>query len=111
MASFDEIFISEGLRVIRTPVRAPVANSYAERWIGTVRRECLDRLLILGRGHLQRTLHEYVEHYNQHRPHRSLDQHPPAPPQAVASPSVPDPARVQRHPKLGGLINEYRTAA
>src|SRR5450631_1311170 len=111
VASFDEIFISEGLRVIRTPVRAPVANSYAERWIATVRRECLDRLLILGRGHLQRTLREYVEHYNRHRPHRSLDQHPPASPQPIASPSVPDPARVRRHPKLGGLINEYRTAA
>jgi hypothetical protein len=62
----------------RTPVRAPRANGIAERWIGTLRCECLDRLLITGPRHLAVVLHEYVEHYNTHRPHRSLNQHPPA---------------------------------
>ncbi len=75
--AFDAVFASEGLRVVRTPVRAPRANAVAERWVGTVRRECLDRLLILGRGHLEAALREFVEHYNLARPHRSLDLRPP----------------------------------
>src|SRR5918912_3577101 len=74
---FDAVFASEGIRILRTPVRAPRANAYAERWVGTVRRELLDRMLILGRRHLQVVLREYVEHYNGHRPHRSLGQVPP----------------------------------
>jgi len=71
-ASFDEVFCSEGARVIRTPVRSPRANAFAERFVGTARRECLDRLLIFNRRHLEKVLTEYVEHYNEHRPHRSL---------------------------------------
>jgi hypothetical protein len=67
-ASFDEVFRSEGMRIIRTPVRAPRANAFMERWFGTLRRECLDRLLILGRRHLEAVLREYVSHYNEHRP-------------------------------------------
>jgi Integrase core domain len=70
--SFDEVFGSEGAEIIRTPVRAPTANAYAERWVGTVRAECLGWLLIVGRSHLERALRVYVQHYNQHRPHRAL---------------------------------------
>ena len=77
-ASFDEVFRSEGIRVIKTPVRSPRANAYAERWVRTVRTECLDRMLILGRGHLERVLREYVGHYNRQRPHRGIDLDVPA---------------------------------
>jgi putative transposase len=77
--SFDEVFRSEGIRIIRTPIRAPRANAIAERFIGTIRRECLDRMLIVGRRHLEAVVREYVEHYNSHRPHRSLGQLPPQP--------------------------------
>ena len=72
------MFAGADIRIIRTPVRAPRANAIAERWIGTLRRECLDHLLITGPRHLARVLQEYVEHYNTHRPHRSLHQQPPA---------------------------------
>jgi putative transposase len=74
---FDEVFRSQGIRVIKAPVRAPKARAHAERWVGTVRRECLDRLLILGRRHLHHVLVAYVRHFNEHRPHRSLGQRPP----------------------------------
>jgi putative transposase len=76
-SDFDEVFRSEGIRVIKAPVRAPKARAHAERWVGSVRRECLDQLLILGRRHLQHVLATYVAHYNQHRPHRALAQRPP----------------------------------
>jgi putative transposase len=69
---FDAIFASEGMRILRTPVRAPQANAIAERWIGTVRRELLDRILIINRRHLTAVLAEYVAHFNHHRPHRAL---------------------------------------
>jgi hypothetical protein len=84
---FDEVFRSEGIRVIKAPVRAPKARAHAERWVGSVRRECLDRLLILGRRHLEHVLGEYALHYNTHRPHRSLDQGPP-----LAEPPIDEPA-------------------
>src|SRR5207247_4969760 len=77
--AFDQVFRSEGLHVIRTPVRAPRANAYAERFDGTLRRECLDWMLIIGRRHLERVLHLYIDHYNTHRPHRSLYLLPPPP--------------------------------
>ena len=77
---FDDVFRSEGGEVLVTPVRAPNANAYAERWVGTVRAECLDWLLIVGRGHLEQVLRIYVEHYNQHRPHRALGLEAPDPP-------------------------------
>jgi putative transposase len=70
-AAFDAVFAAEGLRVLRTPVRAPRANAYAERWVGTVRRELLDRMLILGSWQLQAVLAEYIDHYNGHRPHHA----------------------------------------
>jgi putative transposase len=78
--SFDDVFRSEGGEVLRTPVRAPTANAYAERWVRTVRAECLDWLLIVGRGHLEQVLRIYVQHYNRHRPHRALLLQPPDPP-------------------------------
>jgi putative transposase len=75
--AFDEVFRSAGCKVIRTPVRAPNANAYAERWVRTVRVDCLDHLLIVGRRHLERVLCVYVRHYNEHRPHRALGLAPP----------------------------------
>ena len=80
---FDDVFSSEGAEVLRTPLQAPNANAYAERWVGTVRAECLDWLLVVGRGHLERTLKVYVAHYNAHRPHRALQLEPPDPAAAV----------------------------
>ena len=77
--AFDDVFRSEGAEVLVTPVQAPNANAYAERWVRTVRAECLDWLLIVGRGHLEQVLRVYVEHYNRHRPHRALGLEPPDP--------------------------------
>jgi putative transposase len=111
---FDEVFRSEGIPVIKAPVRAPKARAHAERWVGSARRECLDRLLILGRRHLQHVLASYVLHYNEHRPHRSLEQRPPRtdPPSDVQPmANVIDLDRVRRRDLLGGLIREYRLAA
>jgi putative transposase len=107
--TFDAILASEGIRILRAPVRAPQANAFAERWIGTVRRELLDRMLILGPRHLETVLTGYVAHYNQHRPHRALGQAPP-----VGNVPQPVPAasdRVVRLDRLGGLIREYAHAA
>jgi putative transposase len=108
--SFDDVFRSEGTDVVLTPVQAPNANAYAERWIRTVRAECLDWLLIIGQGHLDRILRVYVEHYNQHRPHRALRLEPPAParPRIIAE---DHPTQVHRRDLLGGLLHEYRRAA
>lgn len=106
---FDAVFRSEGMRIIRTPVRAPNANAHAERWVGTLRRECLDRILILNRRHLDRVLRHYLAHYNRHRPHRSLSLQPPDAGSATAVRA--STLRIDRHEVLGGLINEYRTAA
>jgi putative transposase len=112
---FDEVFRSEGIRVIKAPVRAPKARAHAERWIDSVRRECLDRLLILGRSHLEHVLAAYVAHYNERRPHRSLRQRPAlAVPTAGDGRSIADVTtldRVRRRDLLGGLIHEYELAA
>jgi hypothetical protein len=75
--AFDEVFSGNGTRVVKTPVRSPRANSYAERFVGTLRRECLDYVLILGERHLRSVLAEYARHYNGHRPHQALRQEPP----------------------------------
>jgi putative transposase len=112
---FDEVFRSEGIRVIKAPVRAPKARAHAERWIGSVRRECLDRLLVVGRSHLQHVLSNYTRPYNEHRPHRALGQRPPLsepPPRGErAMADVIDLDRVRRRDLLGGLIHEYQLAA
>ncbi|HEY5025217.1 MAG TPA: integrase core domain-containing protein [Acidimicrobiales bacterium] len=111
-ASFDEVFRSERIGIIRTPVRAPRANAFAERFVGTIRRECLDRMLISHRGQLEFVLREYVDHYNTHRPHRSLDQASRLSVSAVAAPTSPaDAAQLRRTDRLGGLIHEYELAA
>ena len=110
-ASFDEVFRSEGMRVIRTPVRAPRANAIAERFVGTVRRECFDRMLILGRRHLIAVLGELVDYYNTHRPHRTIGQAPPCPSALTDVGSATPAGRVVRADRLGGLIHEYRLVA
>ena len=109
--AFDEVFRTEGIRVIRTPVRAPRANAFIERWIGTARRECLDRILIVNRRHLERVLPVYIRHYNEHRPHRSLHQRPPIKEPPPGSEIVVALDRVRRRDVLGGLIHEYKAAA
>lgn len=106
--TFDEVFRSESLRVIRTPVRTPRANAFAERFIGSIRRECLDWMLIVGRRHLEAVLREYLDHYNSHRPHRGLGlRAPEAQPPIVPSVS----RRIHKRDRLGGLIHEYYLAA
>lgn len=110
--SFDDVFASAGARVVRTPPQAPRANAFAERWVGTARRECLDRLLVFGERHLLAILGEYVEHYNSHRPHQSLEQLAPQPgPRLAVVGQCELPTRVERREVLGGLIHEYRHAA
>jgi putative transposase len=106
VASFDEIFRSERIRVILTP---PRANAYAERFVRTARTECLDWLLILGPRQLDRVLREYVEHYNRERTHRALGRCPPSPPQPTRRP--PLGAAVKRRDRLGVLVHEYHRAA
>jgi hypothetical protein len=108
---FDDVFGTEGAEVLVTPLQAPNANAYAERWVGTVRAECLDWLLVVGRRHLERTLKVYVAHYNAHRPHRALQLEPPDPAAAVTLISGHPPPRVHRRDLLGGLLHEYRRAA
>ena len=102
--AFDAVFAGADIPIIRTPIRAPRANAIVERFIGTLRRECLDHLLITGSRHLDVVLREYVQHFNAHRPHRSLDQRPPAggtPPRSGAT------VRPLRRDRLGGLLHEY----
>jgi putative transposase len=89
----------------------PNANAYAERWVGTVRRECLDQLLIVSRQQLVSVLRRYVEHYNQRRPHRSLAYATPAPSERAGASSAPNLGRLRRRDVLGGLIHEYEYAA
>ena len=112
---FDQVFRAEGIRVIKAPIRAPTARAHAERWVGSVRRECLDRLLIIGRSHLQHVLASYTRHYNEHRPHRALGQLPPLsqpPPRGERTMAdVIELDRVRRRELLGGLIHEYQLAA
>jgi putative transposase len=109
-AAFDAVFAAEAIEVLRTPARAPRANADAERWVGTVRREVLDRMLILGCRQLEAVLAaEYVAHYNGHRPHRALGQAPPLGP--AEPPVVLKARRVLRRDRLGGLIHEYAQVA
>ena len=108
-AAFDAVFTAIDIGIIRTPVRAPRANAIAERFVGTVRRELLDRLLIINQRHAAAVLREFQRHYNDHRPHRSPGQ---------AAPSRPLPRRtpieirkIQRHDRVGGLLHEYQQVA
>jgi len=105
---FEEVFRTEGVTVVKTPVRAPRANAFAERWVGSVRRECLDHVLIFGRRHLRRVLGAYTEHYNLARPHRSLQLQPPDP---GLDPETGPLTKVRRRDVLGGLIHEYHRSA
>jgi putative transposase len=102
--SFDEAFRTAGIRIVKTPVRAPQANAIAERFVRTVRAECLDWLLILNRRHLERVLRVFVGHYNTQRPHRALKLQPPQPQEP---PLTATSGAIQRHDRLGGLIHEY----
>jgi putative transposase len=109
---FDAVFASEGIKIIKTPVRSPKANAIAERFVRTVRAECLDWLLIMNRCHLERVLRVFVDHYNTHRPHRSLKLAPPELSEQKAHAVRPSPtATVERRDRLGGLIHEYNIAA
>jgi transposase InsO family protein len=109
-AAFDEVFTSLSIRIVKTPIRAPRANAIVERWIGTLRRECTDRLLIYSETHLRQVLAKYQRHYNDHRPHRSRERRPPLPP-AVSAPDDLDQLRLERHEVLNGLINQSQQAA
>jgi putative transposase len=101
--TFDAVFESADISIIRTPPQAPRANAIAERWIGSLRRECLDRMLVAGPRHLSLVLSEYTEHYNNHRPHRSLDTSTGP---TVAPPPAGRNIRHRRRDLLGGLIHE-----
>lgn len=109
MAS-GRVFTSLGAKVIATPVRSPRANALAERWAGSVRRECTGRLLICSERHLRKVPAQYERHYNQHRPHRARDRRPPQPPPVTALAEF-DQARLTRREVVDNLINEYRSAA
>jgi putative transposase len=107
---FDDVFRSDGIEIVRTPFRTPQANGVAERFVRTVRSECLDWLLIPNQLHLERVLEVFVTHYNEHRPHRALSLAPPEPrPPSVASKARK--VRVHRRDRLGGVIHEYDLAA
>jgi transposase InsO family protein len=106
-AVFDEVFAGNDTTVMKTPPRSPRANAYAERWVRTVRTECTDRMLIFGERHLRTVLGEYVDHFNRHRPHRSLDLRAPTDDAEVIRLPV---GRIQRRQVLGGLINQYERA-
>ena len=106
-AGFDALFAAMGAEVLTTPVRTPVANAYAERWVRTVRREGLDWTLILNRRHLQRVLEIYVRHYNEGRPHQGIGLQVPVPVADEIDPTAP----IQHVDLLGGLIHQYTRAA
>jgi putative transposase len=107
-ALFDEVFCAEGIRIVLTAPQAPRMNAIMERWVGSVRREILDRILIVNAAHLRKVLTEYEDHFNAHRPHRALNQTSPLR-------ALPDPVdadiRVIRRDRIGGLIHEYAQAA
>jgi putative transposase len=105
------VFEAQGARIIQTPIQAPQANGIAERFVRTVRSECLDWLLIGGVDHLERALTVFIEHYNRHRPHRSLELAPPNGRPTIERGADTLPSLVKRRDRLGGLIHEYERAA
>jgi putative transposase len=108
-AAFDAVFTAADIRIIQTPVRAPRANAIAERFVGSTRRELLDRTLITNQRHAAAVLTEYAEHYNSHRPHRTLGQAAPLRP--LPRPTTSATTGVQRRDRLGGLLHEYQQVA
>ena len=107
--SFDAVFTAIDVRIIKTPVRAPRANAIAERFVGTIRRELLDHLLIINQRHAAAVLHEFERHYNHHRPHRTLGQAAPSRP--LPRHATTEIHKIERHDRLGGLIHEYQQVA
>jgi len=107
-AVFDAVFAAAGVRIIKSPVRAPRANAYAERFVLTARTEVTDRMLIFGERHLWTVLAEYEAHYNGRRPHRGRQLRPPRSDHPIVDLSKEG---IRRRPVLGGLINEYERAA
>jgi putative transposase len=108
-AAFDAVFAAIDVKIIKTPVQAPRANAIAERFVGTIRRELLDRLLILNRRHAAFVLHEFEGHYNDHRPHRALRQAAPSRPLPQRAPT--EIHKIERHDRLGGILHEYQQVA
>jgi transposase InsO family protein len=121
VASFDNVFRAESAEILQTPYRTPNANAFAERFVQTVRSECLDHLLVVNEAHLERILRSYARHYNGHRPHQEIAQEIPASESPALLRVVPisasrphhrqHPGRIRRHDRLGGLIHEYELAA
>jgi transposase InsO family protein len=122
VATFDEVLEAEGTEILRAPSRTPNANAFAERFVRTVRSECLDHLLVVNEAHLERILRSYARRYNGHRPHQGLSQEIPAPERTAPLQLVPTsdswhrhlrhhPRRIRRRDRLGGLIHEYELAA
>jgi transposase InsO family protein len=106
VTAFGRVFAAEGIETVLTPYRAPNANAIAERWVRSVRAECLDQLLILSEDHLRRVLREYVDYYNGARPHQGLEQRAPIP-----FPRVPAEGPIHCRDVLGGIIHDYRRVA
>src|SRR4051794_4849842 len=109
--AFDAVFAAVGIDVVKIPPQAPKANAYAERWVRTVRTECLDWIVVWNRRHLEAVLTQYVSHYNTARPHRGIDLDVPVPPAQSTPAGIDSVRRIERADLLGGLIHEYRHAA
>jgi putative transposase len=105
-ASFDNVFASEAIRVVRTPYQTPIANAFAERWVRSVREEYLDKLLIVNQAHLHRVLVEYTAYFNSARPHQGLKQRCPIP---VTARARTGPVKCRN--VLGGVIHDYQREA
>ncbi|WP_413100020.1 integrase core domain-containing protein [Streptomyces sp. Inha503] len=109
--SFETVFQAIGARVVPTLPQVPRMNAIAERWIASCRREATDHILIIGQTHLRLIVNEYADHYNRHRPHRTLEQRPPDPLITPEPRPANNPTPVSRHDRLGGLIHAYKQVA